>query len=156
MKRRSGRAPLTERRIRSDRTPVGIHIAAGMVVVTAALMVAARLSASWGSARLVPVVVVLLILSAWTVDPVAMATVAALAYLLVIGFLVNQFGVLSWHGRADAYRLVVVGLPVVVGLLAGAVGRRGPPLRVPAGWAIDIRRDPRALTFIHKEEFPGG
>jgi hypothetical protein len=157
--RRSGGAPRSERRIQSDRTPVGINVGVGMVAVLAAMMLAALLPGSAGAWRLVPVAVALFVIGAFTVDPAAVAFVATVAYLLVIGFLVNRFGVLTWHGAPDIYRLLVIVVSAGAGLVVGAVRRwtrRPRALTVPPEWVVVIPDDSRAMTFPNKEEFPGG
>jgi hypothetical protein len=136
----SKRAPRSERRTRGG-TPLGIRLASGLVAVVAALMLAATFPSASGSWRLVPVAVVAFAIGLYTVDPVAVAAVVVLAYLLFIGFLVNQFGVLSWHGNPDVYRLLAIAVPAGIGLLAGAVRRwyrRQPPLTVPPGWTASF------------------
>ena len=160
----SGHAPRSERRIGSDRTPVGIHIATGAVVVLAAMMLAAMLPTTSGAWRLVPVATALFAIAAFTVDPIAVAAVAVLAYLLVIGFLVNRFGELTWHGTPDAYRLLAIAVPAGIGLLFGVVRRwrrRPQPLIVPPEWGVVNPANLRALpltnlTLTNEEEFPGG
>jgi hypothetical protein len=135
--RMSGRMPRSERRIRSQRTPVGINIAVGIVAAVAAMMLAALLPASAGAWRLVPVAAALFLIGALTVDPTAVVFVATVAYLLVIGFLVNRYGVLTWHGMSDIYRLFVIAVSAGAGLMVGAVRRwrrRPRPLIVPPEW----------------------
>jgi hypothetical protein len=114
-----------------------MNVAVGMVAVVAAMMLAAVLPASAGAWRLVPVAVVLFLIGALTVDPAAVVFVATVAYLLVIGFLVNRYGVLTWHGMPDIYRLFVIAVSAGAGLLVGAVrqwGHRPRPLLVPPEW----------------------
>ena len=160
MARRSGRAPRSERRTRSDETPVGINIGLGMVAVLAATMLAAMLPASAGGWHLVPVAVAMVGIGAWTVDPVAVTFVTAVANLLVIGFLVNRYGVLTWDGAPDMFRSVAIAVSASAGLLLGAVRRRmrrpPPPLIVPAEWVASHAGAPQASKSINKEEFPRG
>jgi hypothetical protein len=135
--RMSGRMPRSERRIRSERTPFGINVAVGMVAVLGAMLLAAMVPVSAGSWRLVPVAAALFVIGALTVDSAAVAFVAALAYLFVTGFLVNQYGVLTWHGMPDIHRLVVIAVSAGAGLMVGAVRRwwrRPRPLMVPPEW----------------------
>jgi hypothetical protein len=58
--------------------------------------------------------------AALAVDLVATAGVTGLAALIFNGFLVNQLGELSWHGVADARRLVVLVVAAAIGFAAGA------------------------------------
>jgi hypothetical protein len=157
--RMSGRIPRSESRIRRDKAPVGIHVGVGMVVVLVALMVAAMLPSSAGGWRLTPVAAALVVIGAGTVDPAAVAVVASLAYLLVIGFLVNRYGVLSWHGTSDIYRSAVIAAAAGAGLVVGVVRRwirRPRSLVVPPEWVVGIAAESRPLTWMNKEEFPGG
>jgi hypothetical protein len=143
--RMSGRTSRSERRTRSDKTPVGINIGLGVVAVIAAMMLAAVLPATTGGWRLVPVAIGLVAVGAYTVDAAAVASVATVAYLLVIGFLVNRYGVLTWHGTPDTYRLLVIAISASAGLAVGAAWRwtrRRRPLTVPAEWVVMPR--PRA------------
>ena len=156
--RMSGRMPRSER-TRSDRTPVGIHLGAGMAAVLVALIVAGMIPASVGAGRLAPVAVALIVTGAYTVDPAAVAFVATVAHLLVIGFLVNRYGVLTWHGAPDMYRLLAIVVSAGAGLLLGAVRRRvrrPPPLVVPAEWIATHAGVAKAIKNVNKEEFPGG
>jgi hypothetical protein len=108
-----------------------------MVAAVAATMLAAVLPGSAGAWRLVPVAAALFVLGALTVDSAAVAFVATVAYLLVTGFLVNQYGVLTWHGMPDIYRLFVIAVSAGAGLMVGAVRRwrrRPRPLIVPPEW----------------------
>lgn len=158
MAKRSGRVPRTER-VRLDRTPVGITIGLGVIGVVAAVEVAAMLPASAGLWRLAPPAAALAVLGAGTADPVAVAAVAGLCCLVVNGFLVNRFGVLTWHGTPDMYRLLVVAVSAGAGLLVGAVRqwrRRPRPLIVPPEWTVAVAADSRALSWMNKEEVPGG
>ena len=119
-----------------ERMPVDMHVGAGTVAVLAAVTVAATLPASQVAWRLVPVAITLAAVGVYTVDPVAVTVVTILACPLVIGFLVNQHGVLSWHDPFDTYRLLALAVCAGAGLLAGSARRRRRgtgPLIVPPG-----------------------
>jgi hypothetical protein len=108
-----------------------------MVAVIAATMLAAMMPVSAGSWRLVPVAAALFMIGALTVDCAAVAFIATVAYLLVTGFLVNRYAVLTWHGMPDIYRLFVIAVSAGAGLMVGAVRRwrrRPRPLIVPPEW----------------------
>ena len=153
----AGRMPRSERRVRSNETPVGIHIGLGAAGVVAAVTVSALLPSGWW--RLVPVAAVLLLIGALTVDLVAAAAVAVLGYLLVMGFLVNQYGVLSWHGMSDVYRVMVFSTSAGAGLIIGAVrhwSHRKRRFMPPREWSAGGLALARGLTNVSiKEEVPG-
>jgi hypothetical protein len=56
------------------------------------------------------------------------AAIVLLAWLVVNGFLVDRFGDLAWHGRADVVRAVLLVAAGGLGLAAGAC------VRAYAGW----------------------
>jgi hypothetical protein len=153
----AGRIPRSERLARSERTPIGIHIGLGAVAVLAAVIVSALLpSGGW---RLVPVAVVLVVLGVSTVDLIAVAAVAVLGYLLIVGFLVNQFGVLSWHGMSDTYRLAVVVAAAGSGVAIGAVRHRSRQSRrfvLPRQWSAAEPAFVRGLTQLSNKEDVAG
>src|SRR5689334_11464917 len=89
--------------------PVGIQVGLGTLVVLVATIGAAALPAAAGWWRVAPVAIAVLLFSIFPVRAVATAFSALLGYLMVIGFLVNQYGQLSWHGAPDALRLLAIG-----------------------------------------------
>ena len=93
------------------------------VVVVLATIVGAESPASAGWWRAVPVAVGVLGFAAFERRAWVVALTAVLGYLLVIGFLVNQFGQLSWHGVSDVDRLMLIGSAAGLGFVAGAVHR---------------------------------
>jgi hypothetical protein len=55
--------------------------------------------------------------SAWWCRPWTSLLAGALGWLMFDGFVVDQLGVLGWHGRSDAVRLaVLLGVAVAVSL----------------------------------------
>ena len=94
----------------------GIDIALGAAVVVFAAVAAAVLPAGDTGWRLVVVAVALGLFSAVTADALAAAFVTGLAWLVVNGFLVDQYGQLSWHGWADLVRLLVLVAAAGVGV----------------------------------------
>jgi len=103
----------------ASRTPMGITAAVGAVLVVAAAVVAATTPAGDSGWRTGTIATVLCAFSAATVDPIASAVVAAYAYLIADGFLVNQLGDLSWQGPADLRRAGVFAVASAVGLVLG-------------------------------------
>jgi hypothetical protein len=111
--------------------PAGLQIGFGAAAVVVATIGGAMMSASAGSWRALPVALTLLLFAAFPSRISAVVFTTALGYLLVIGFLVNQFGQLSWHGVADADRMLLLGAAAGVGFTAGALRRRfGRPYSV--------------------------
>ena len=155
MARTAGRMPQPERRARSPRRPAGIHIGLGVVAVVLAVMVSALMPPSAGGWRLVPVAVVLAAIGAYTVDAAAVAVVTVLACLLVVGFLVNQYGVLTWDGMSDAYRVVGISASAGAGVAFGAVRhwlRQRRRFTLPGEWVAGLPASPRGLTLLQEEE----
>lgn len=103
--------------------PTGIAVAMGSAVIVVSAFVSAAVPASVGVVRLGPVAVALAGFAALTVNPTATAAVGGLGFLVFDGFLVNQLGELSWHGPADARRLVVLAVAGVLGIGAGTAYR---------------------------------
>jgi hypothetical protein len=63
-------------------------------------------------------------------DVASLAGVTVIAWLLVNGFLVDQLGVLAWHGPADLERLGVLAgagaIGLAVGVLRNLLHKRSP------------------------------
>jgi hypothetical protein len=102
--------------------PTGL-IGIGAVVVTVATMGAATIPATHDGWRFGVVTVVLGVFAALVPDRLAVAWAGALAWLLVNGFLVDRFGELSWHGRGDLYRALMLVAAAAVGLVSGQAVR---------------------------------
>jgi len=112
------------------------------VVVSA--FVSAAVPAPDGDVRLGVVALALGMFAALTVNAAAVAGVAVLASLVFDGFLVNQFGVLAWHGAADGRRLGVLGVAALLGFVVGALWRRLRTWRLWYGrsaWLVEQARD---------------
>jgi MFS family permease len=103
-----------------DRCPPGIAIAIGAVVLIAAALVAAALPPAPGP-RLALLVIVVATFAAGTGDGRAALAVATLAWFIGNGFLINQHGELSWHGRIDTGFVISLLLGVSVGAVAGQI-----------------------------------
>lgn len=144
--------------VRVARTPVGIHVAAGAASVMVATVVAANLPASAGDWRLAPLAAALAVFAALTVDPAAAGAVAVLAYLLTIGFLVNEYGVLTWHGTADMYRLFEIAGSAGAGVALGALrrwSRQPSALTAPRAWRSAVVGASTPLAFTMRKEDHG-
>jgi hypothetical protein len=105
---------------RPMRSPAGLKLGAGTAAVVAAVLVAAALPKQ---GRLAVVAGTTGLFGALALDVVSLAGVTVIAWLLVNGFLVNQLGVLTWHGSADLVRLGVLAGTGVVGLAVGGAWR---------------------------------
>jgi hypothetical protein len=120
--------------------PVEVQVGVGAVVVVAATIVGALVPTAFGGTwRVVPVASAVLVFAMLPTDARAVPSTAALAYLLVIGFLVNRFGELSWHGESDVDRLVLIFGAAGTGLLARALRRRGRGNRLYIPIGKDVR-----------------
>lgn len=101
---------------RRERVGAGLPLAGGAALVVMAAFLAAALPADWPIARCALVAIALVVVASLVEPRVAVST-AVLAYAILIGFLVNQYGRLSWHGVEDVFRLVGLGLGVAVGMV---------------------------------------
>ncbi len=111
---------------RADRTPVGVTIAGGVTALVGAALVTSLTPAQDSVLRVGLVAVALGAFAAATGEPFAMVALVPLAWLVVNGFLVDRYGVLSWHGWADVYRAVVLAAASVVGLAVSQRLRKEP------------------------------
>ncbi|WP_157546810.1 hypothetical protein [Hamadaea tsunoensis] len=102
--------------------PGGILVGAGALVIIVAGFVASAIPQSAGNLRYGVLVAAVLGFAAlcrrWSVA----IAVAGIGFLVFDGFLVNQLGVLSWHGWADAGRIAALGAALIFGRLAGDIG----------------------------------
>jgi hypothetical protein len=103
---------------------VGLQVGVGALVV---------LVATIAGAALPPVVAAVLTFAMLRVNAAAVASTTVLGHLLVTGFLVNQFGELSWHRAPDVGRIGLIAWAAGAGIVAAAVWRRRSS-------------DPRAVT----------
>ena len=130
----AGGVPGQKRVVRTDGPHPGLHIG----FASAALVVATAVASSWpGSAgmwRLLPAATVVLLTGVFGAAASTVAAVGVGAWLLTVGFLVNQSGVLSWNETSDIYRLAIIAAVAALGLAVGAYRRRirdARPLIVP-------------------------
>jgi hypothetical protein len=76
--------------------------------------------------------------AAISLNQIALAVVAVLAFAISDGFLENQIGQLTWHGSADLWRLLLLVMAAVWGLALGEAVRFVANLRVR--WAAEADR----------------
>ena len=82
-----------------DGTHPGLHLGFACAALVVATAVAASWPASAGTWRLMPAATVVLLAGVFGAAASTVAAVALGAWLLTVGFLVNQYGVLTWNGR---------------------------------------------------------
>jgi hypothetical protein len=111
------------------RFPTGLTIGLGSLIVVGAAVVAGMLPASDGASRLALVMVAVAVVAALSRDLIAVPCVVVLAWLIVNGFLVDRFGVLSWHGHSDVYRAVMLVAAAGFGQIAGLIWWRWRAMR---------------------------
>jgi hypothetical protein len=97
----------------TGRTPFGINVGIGAVVVVAASMAAAVFPAV--GVRLAVVAVSVAGYAAVVCDVGAAFAVAGLGYLLFNGFLVNRLGELTWDGTASLWHASALLLAILLG-----------------------------------------
>jgi hypothetical protein len=102
-----------------ERFPTGLNIGLGSLTVVAASVLAAAVPTSDATSRLALVAAAVTVVAALSRDLIAAPVVAVLAWLIVNGFLIDRFGELSWHGRSDVYRAVILVLAAGIGQVAG-------------------------------------
>jgi len=96
------------------RTPFGFTLAAGAVLMVATVTVAGGLSPVAAVRRAV-VAAVLAGYAAMVVDGWAALATTGLGALLFDGFLVNQFGELTWDGTTSMWYLIVFAAALMLG-----------------------------------------
>ena len=116
-----GFRPTAEAERAPARTPVGINIGVGAVVIVAGALVAAGVPAAHNGWRLDLVAVAVAAAAALTADHLAMAAVVPLGWLVADGFLENRSGDLTWHGSTDMYLILLLVMAAAIGLAAGEV-----------------------------------
>ncbi len=109
---------------RDDRTPVGIDLGLGAAAVVVAACVAAAIPTVDAGWRFGVVAFAVSVFAAVTADPLAVAGVALLGWLVVNGFLVDRFGQLAWHGSADLLQIMVLALVSALGIAVGQASRQ--------------------------------
>jgi hypothetical protein len=121
-----------------ERTPVGINLAVGAVVVVAAAFVGAAVPAHDTGWRYALIPLAVAGFAAVTADQVALAGVVPLGWLVGNGFLEDRSGELSWHGSPDLWLIGVLVVAAAVGLAIGDGYRELRDLR--ARWLAELER----------------
>ena len=106
----------------ADRCPTGIAVGVGAAATVGVAMLAATLPPS-PLPRLALMVGAVAVFAAVAGDGLAALSVAGLAWPIGNGFLLNRFGVLTWHGRVDAWFVLALVTAVAVGMLVAQMRR---------------------------------
>lgn len=103
-----------------ERTPTGLSVAGGVVVVvgTAAVVGLVTHAVGW---RLGALMVAVLLFTAAVGDGRAAAGVAVIAWAVGNGFLINRFGELRWHRPVDNWFAMGLLGAVAVGMIVAEV-----------------------------------
>lgn len=119
-----------------ERTPVGINLAVGAVVMIGAAWVAAAFPVADPGWRFAVMALVAGGFAAVSGDQLALAGVVLLGWLVTNGFLENRSDELSWHGSPDLLLATVLVLAAAVGLAAGDGYRQVRAVR--ARWLAEL------------------
>ncbi len=155
----AGEMPRRERLVRTERTHPGLHLGFASVALVVATAVAASWPASAGTWRMLPAATVVLLAGVFGAAASTVAAVGLGAWLLSVGFLVNQYGILTWNGTSDMYRLGIIVTAAVAGLAVGAIWRRVRnvrPLVVPPEWSLEWSTVAWENTSTKEEDGHGG
>ena len=109
--------------VRPPSTPTGLAIGAGAIMVIVAGVIAAAVPTAATDWRFAVMAIFVGLFAAISLDQVALAAVAVLAFAVYNGFLEDRFGQLSWHGSGDLWRLLVLVMVAACGLAAGEIVR---------------------------------
>jgi hypothetical protein len=104
---------------KDEPSPAGILAGIGTLAVVLAAFVAAAVPESHAVARYAVLAVTVFLFTAATGRWGTSVSVAAIRSLVFEGFVVNQFGELTWSGPADAARITALIAAVVLGRLIG-------------------------------------
>jgi hypothetical protein len=107
-----------------DVTPAGIAVAGGAAVIVGTALAAALVRPEDEVLRVALMAIALAVFAATSARPIVMVALVPLSWLVVNGFLVDRYGVLAWHGRADLYRLLALATAAGAGLIVREA-RRG-------------------------------
>jgi hypothetical protein len=125
-----------------SRCPPGIAVASGAVALVAAAILTGAL-ASGPPPRLGGLVLVVAVFAAAFGDGRSALAVAALAWAIGNGFLVNQFGELRWHPGVDVPFLIGLLGAVAVGMTVARIRREVRTSARMRPFVALLRDDPR-------------
>jgi MFS family permease len=106
--------------VRADGWPTSFYVAAGFVTVIAASFAATVFPPSATADRLLMLAVIIAGFSAIVRDTLAALVTAGLAWAFYLGFLVDRYGELHWHGGIDVLRAAVL---LAAALIGSSLGR---------------------------------
>jgi hypothetical protein len=109
---------------RPDVTPLGIKIAVGAVGLIVAALIAAAIPQAYPGWRFGLMVAAVALFAAISLDQIALAVIAVIAFAITNGFLEDRFGQLSWHGVDDVWRLLLLVIACAWGLAVGETARQ--------------------------------
>src|SRR5215475_3826594 len=109
--------------VRPPSTPTGLAIGTGAIMVIVAGVIAAAVPTADTGWRFAVMAIFVGLFAAISLDQVALAAVAVLAFAVYNGFLEDRLGQLSWHGAGDLWRLLVLVMVAAFGLAAGEAVR---------------------------------
>lgn len=105
---------------RTSRFDIGFGVAAGLATVVVGCFVATWLYPPGADAdRLLVLAVVIAGFAAVAGDALAAVVTAGLAWPFYLGFLVDRYGELHWHGPIDLLRLAVLAMASLIGTAVG-------------------------------------
>jgi hypothetical protein len=107
-----------------ERTPTGINVAVGAVVIVAAAVAAAFVPSTDPRLRFAVVAFALTSFAVASEDWRAVAALVPLTWLVHDGFLLDRFGVLAWHGWSDVTRGALLVAAALGGLALASARRR--------------------------------
>lgn len=105
-----------------ERTPAGLSLAGGVVLVVLTATVTAPLTHAVGW-RIAAVTAGVLVFTTITGDGRAAGGVAVIAWAVGNGFLINRLGQLSWHAEGDTWFVMGLLGAVAVGMTIAEVRR---------------------------------
>lgn len=138
---------------RTARFDTGFGVAAGFVTVVVGCFVATWLYPPGADAdRLLVLAIVITGFAAVVRDALAALVTAGLAWPFYLGFLVDRYGELHWHGRVDLLRLAVLTVASLIGAALGDWVTSGPSAQ--AGFALRSGQGMRENSGIEAETEP--